>query len=181
MDGGITRFTAAKATISQIISGEYIKEDETGFSGILTNNKEKIRRVNVMGIIIEIENDNNYTIDDGTDKISIRSFDEIKKRFNIGDAVNIIGKPREFGSRYILIEIIKEIDKRWINIRKVELSTKNTGQKKEQIIELVKRLDAGEGANFEEIIKDNKDESIIRKLIETGELFEFKPGRLKAL
>lgn len=198
MEGGtINRFTAAKISINEINSGDYIKEDETGFSCILTRNNQKIRRVNLIGIIIHVENDNNYIIDDGTGKITIRSFDNLKTKYNIGDAINIIGKPREFGAKYILIEIIKEVDKKWLEVRKLELNKKepkpqeiivenvqdDKEQAKEQILNLVKKLDSGEGVTFEAIFKEKGEdtEPIINKLLENGELFQIKPGKLKAI
>ncbi len=123
MEGGL-RFTAVKTNINEILNGEYVKEDETGFSCLITP-KGKIRRANIIGIIIHEEGDNNYIIDDGTGKITIRSFDNLTKKPNIGDVINIIGKPREFGNRYILIEIIKQIDKKWLEVRKLELQVQS--------------------------------------------------------
>ena len=49
---------------------------------------------------------------------------------------------------------------------------------------MIKEVDAGQGADTQEIItKLNVEdaESIITKLLEQGEVFEIKPGKLKIL
>ena len=49
---------------------------------------------------------------------------------------------------------------------------------------LIKKLDKGEGVTFEDVIKNSatsKAETIITKLLENGDVFEIKPGKLKVL
>ena len=52
------------------------------------------------------------------------------------------------------------------------------------LIELVKRLDKGDGAAFEDLLSSSSEtntERIIDGLLKTGDLFEVRPGRLKVL
>ena len=118
----------------------------------------------------------------------------------------LIGRPREYGSeKYIVPEIVRVIDnKKWIDIRKLEIELHNKRNKrvkkdvvlKEEVVEekkesqadkifkLIKEIDDGEGADTEEIIsKANVEyaEKIIANLLEEGEIFEIKPGKLKVL
>ena len=100
-------------------------------------------------------------------------------------------------------EILRKVeDTGWIGVRKNELmlrKTSNTGQKEEnaeevveevkeepyeKVFDLIKKMDKGEGADIEEIISSAKDinaEKIISRLLENGEVFEVKHGKLKVL
>lgn len=196
----IKRQVACKVRINDILSGDYVKEEgwtpnyiKTGFG--------KISRANVLATIVGKNEDNTLTIDDGTDKINVRSFEPIDlESFNVGDVVLIIGKPREWNSqRYLIPEVIKKIeDKRWVKVRSLELKdvknniVKTTKVEKEEIVEnpydvvlkTIQDLDDGSGANYEEVCLRSKikdAEEILTALMEQGEIFEIKPGRLKIL
>jgi hypothetical protein len=54
----------------------------------------------------------------------------------------------------------------------------------QNILAFIRDLDSGDGADIGEVIKRSaipNGENIIRKLIEEGEIFEFRPGKLKIL
>jgi RPA family protein len=53
----------------------------------------------------------------------------------------------------------------------------------DDILRIIKEIDTGDGAQIEAVIaQGNKDaEKIIRNLLETGEIFEIRPGRVKVL
>ena len=54
----------------------------------------------------------------------------------------------------------------------------------EEVYSLIKKLDDGYGVSIEDIIKNSnnsKAENIITKLLERGDIFEIKPGKLKVL
>ena len=54
----------------------------------------------------------------------------------------------------------------------------------DKIFQLIKSTDSGEGADTEEVIsKSNLEnaEQLVKKLLEEGEIFEVKPGKLKIL
>lgn len=136
---------------------------------------------------------------------------DVIENLEIGDVVLLIGRIREFGQeRYIIPEIIKKIkDQEWIEVRKLELkkSTQTIKGKvitreveenikpliKEETImepssqliyELIKNLDNGNGVEIDNIIKNSKldnTEEIISNLLQEGEIFELKPGKLKVL
>ena len=161
----------------------------------------------------ENANSQSLLIDDGSGRISIRTFEEGNKFNNVGvgDFVLVVGRPREYlNEKYIVSEILKKVgDPLWVELRKLELESgktdgKQTGEsedkhtdskieiKEEAVVEdintkifnLIKDVDRGEGADTQEIItKSNIDEaeSIIKKLLEHGEVFEIKPGKLKVL
>ena len=149
-------------------------------------------------------------VDDSTASISARVFGEDTEKLkdiNVGEVVLIIGRPREYGSeRYLALEIIKKMnDKQWIEVRKQELEKESPAVEEsvvepvqespvlsvqeepvestlpDKIIEFIRNNDQGEGVNFEDIVKECDDENIIKNLLNEGELFEIKPGRLKVL
>ncbi len=226
----IQRQTAHKSTIRELKEGEYTKatgEWEPNY--ILTPQGRKISRTNIIGIIVSIQEEeltySSFIIDDGTEKISIRSFEnkDAIKRLQIGDPVLVIGRPRTFNNEtYLTLEIVKKISNpKWIELRKLELNYKqeevtektismethkkeNTIKEEtitedsekitqpgteedptelEKLIEIIKSSDKGEGADTEELIAQQgpSTEEHIKRLLEQGEIFEIKPGRVKVL
>ena len=157
------------------------------------------------------ERQESLLVDDGSDKITVRPFgdDKLTDGFDTGDMALIIGRPREFNSEiYIIPEIIKKIkDKTWFELRKLELNIDNSSKEEtkqededirpdaEEVIDntatnnyknifnKIKELDSGDGADSQEIISAcGKDaERIINNLLETGEIFEIRPGSVKVL
>ena len=193
------RATAYKVPIKSIIEGKYVKEDEEFSPNYIELGNIKISRANIIGIIVskeENETGSSLIIDDNTAKISIRSFEQslTQQDIKIGDIINIIGRPREFGSeKYIVPEIIKKTNEKWMRVRKLELEkikitspkeeriiaeeiieeNKNEDQKNnkenilgnhEKIIQYIKDNDQGKGVETEEILK-NVDNEDAEKLI----------------
>lgn len=211
------RQIACKARIGDVINGKYVKEEGWQPNYIITNDGKKISRINLIAsVVLKPANENlnyqNIVLDDGSGKISVRSFEENEytKDINVGDVVLLIGRPREYGNeKYIVPEIIKKVENPlWIKVRNLELKkgktiAKNTindneepilkeepievienGKPSNKICELIKIIDTGEGADIEEVISKSKfdeAEKIIRNLLEEGEIFEVKPGKLKIL
>jgi len=147
-------------------------------------------------------------IDDGSGAIQIRFFedDAVFSRIAVGDSVMVIGRPREYmASKYIIPDLIKRVDDaRLMRLRRLELdicgyekaAEEKTAVNKtedgegneessyQKVLSAVREFDLGDGADFEAVlglIKQERGEETIRKLIEKGELFEVKPGRLKIL
>lgn len=116
--------------------------------------------------------------------------------------------------RYIVPEILRIIEnKKWIEHRKKELaieidilpsSTQEINAQEENvdneiekpveqprgpnysktIIECIRKLDKGDGASTDEVIKESKlkeAEDYIETLLNEGEIFELRPGKLKIL
>ena len=212
------RQIACKVRISDLTNGKYVKEEGWTPNYIITKQGEHISRINLIGIAIsKNENEQNYqslTIDDGSGSISLRSFEknETINNTEIGDVIVVIGRPREYGSeKYIVPEIIKKINnKKWIDVRKIELDIENLKTREDKpekevkvvvekiseektekpisnpqrVYEAVKGLDSGQGVDIGDIIKKTgiKDvEEIIKKFLIEGEMFEVRPGRIKIL
>jgi len=99
----------------------------------------------------------------------------------------------------------------WVDVRKLELKkqdlqakeikTTETKEEKEESVEeeiveeveeektgniekaynLVKSMDHGDGVDYQEIVEKTGSEKEIKMLLEEGELYEIRPGRLKVL
>ncbi len=160
-------------------------------------------RVNVMAIIID-KQDNSLKVEDGTGSIECRLFNETIniEKLKVGDIVLIIAKPREYEQKkYLVPEIVKKIDnKKWIEYRKKELELINYKPVKQEqnievkeepttnkallVLEKIKELDKGEGVLLEDLLKEldlEESDKYIDLLLNEGEIFEIKPGRLKIL
>lgn len=193
------RQVACKILISSIINGQFGKDESS--AGYVKINGNVVSRVNFIGNLVYKMEENGYynaIIDDGTAKISLKSFE--KKAFfsniDVGDIILVVGKVREYGNeRYVMPEIIKKIDASWMSLRKLELKDEAIVCKAEvkdpsenidsgkNVYELIKKLDVGDGTAMEDLIGNyNGDvEKIVNKLLENGDVFEIKPGRLKVL
>jgi len=194
----IKRQIAYKVRINDILNGDYIKQEGWKPSYIKTN-FGKISRVNVLATLVGKNEDNSFVIDDGSNKINVRSFEHLDlSSFDVGDIIMVIGKAREWNSqRYIVPEIIKKInDKRWVTVRKLELGKPREYETKietkeesvenpyDKILNLIKELDSGEGADHQEICEKSQIKNcddIIKGLLEQGEIFEIRPGKIKIL
>ncbi len=207
------RQIAIKSWIRTLINGQYIIKEGWEPNYILFNEKQ-ISRANVMGIIVQKSDSKllNYdyiVIDDGSGRMTARSFDDKEKftAFAVGDIVNVIGRPREFGKEiYIIPEIVKKLqDTNWLEVRKLELGMmpegasqqENVGVEEtaeieieeietpqERLMKIIKEVDDGSGVGIDEVIaKTGKPhtEDMIKDMLAQGDIFEIKPGRIKVL
>ena len=131
-------------------------------------------------------------------------------RVNVGDSVLVVGKIREYDSeKYIIPEIVRKIENEWINLRRkeldfipkqietprqelakepsptvVEVIAENVQNPREKVYGLIKNLDKGDGSLIDDVIKESGNDNaeiIVKKLLESGDIFEVKPGKLKVL
>ncbi len=200
------RPVAYKLQIKDILNSRYMKEEGWNLNYFLLNNV-KVSRVNVTGIVLskfaeESAGYSSIVIDDGTGNIQIRFFESSSalKDLCIGDAVLVIGRPKEYGAeKYLVPEIIKKIEnKAWLKYRKAELEMPLVGKEihKEQevceekynqpsqsdmIVDFIKKNDKGNGADYKDLLKIKDAEKTIELLLKDGNIFEVKPGKFKVL
>ena len=199
------RQIAYKLRIAEILDGQFAKDDIS--AGYLILNNINVSRINLIcTLVYKQEQTGSYSsavVDDGTGRISLRSFDtNTFSKVDVGDVILVVGRTREFNDeKYVIPEIIKKLESiEWLNLRKLELRnfkiTKPEENKKiedaeeqssaivDEVYSLIKKLDDGEGVAIEEVIKsssNSKAEQIITRLLENGDIFEIKPGKLKIL
>ena len=203
------REIAFKLRIGDILAGKPIIDESTGRFNFLELGNRQIRRVHIIANVIDKFSSEgnrkfgNLTLDDASGQIQIRAFGDDTKQFNEinqGHTLRILGVVRTFNNElYILPEIIKIVDPRYLLVRKLELekSKENQGQapeiKKEEVIAVkdkiigkIKEFEKEEGIDSEKLIMElhaqpdliNQE---IRKLLEEGVIYEPRPGRLRYL
>lgn len=212
------RLPAVKVLISDIINGQYIKEEGWTPNYIMTPKNKKVSRINIIGVVISKETFPSYEnmiIDDGSSSIAVRNFENIPKfgDLKVGEIVLVIGRPRLYGAElYVIPEILKKQESiKWVELRRAELGFKNDNKKSvennksminqkkdnaekseqlnfmtdsEKIISIIRSIDKGDGASFDDILrmyKKSNGELIIAELMQLGEIFEIKPGKIKVL
>ena len=203
------RQVAHKVGICDVLKGDFIKDELS--AGYIKLNDSMVSRVNVIAVIVdksEAAGNSSVIIDDGTGRILLKSFDgaSLFSGLDVGDVVLTVGRIREFNSeRYIVPELLKKTGNTlWMAARKLELEKRgylmeadkdaNAADRNidvsidlpasDEIYSLIKDLDNGEGVSFDEIIgkfKGSEAENAINKLLENGNIFEIRPGRLKVL
>ncbi len=199
MEQQYTRNTAYKLRIGDLFKGnQVINNDKLNYLEIKDKN---IVRVNIIANVIEkfqSEGEKNYlslTIDDASGQIRLKAFGEDVNKFKDigqGDTVLVIGNLKTYNNElYILPEIIKKYDPRYLLVRKLELQEKTEGKPpgnvKEKIMEMIKKGENNGGIDAERIVLELKDVSPeiinkeIQKLLETGVIYEPRPGKLRFL
>ncbi len=193
------RQTARKCRIGHLLDGNHVEQEGWNPNYVETE-VGQVSRANIMAIVVSKEEDS-LIIDDGSGKIPLRSFGEVAlERFDVGDKVLVIGRPRTYNEDlYLAAEIVKELDEdKWLEYRKKEIElmpryemeeTEEEEKKEDVQVEVdkkirkkIKDLDDGSGAEVEEVVKDvSSGEAILNKLMEEGEVFEIKPGKVKVL
>jgi uncharacterized protein len=204
------RETAYKLRVNDVLRGNPV------FDGTNEQNKrllfielgdKKIVRVNLIANVVdkyEASDEKRFasiTLDDGSGQIKARLFGEDIKKFadiSQGDTILIIGLLRHFNQElYILPELTKKQDPRYLLVRKLEIeksySPLPTPEKKqeikalkEEVVELIKNSEVNDGIDKDEIIMKIKAQpSIIsqeiQRLIEEGIIYEPRPGRVRYL
>ena len=189
-----------KVRVHDVKSAEFVQEEGWKANYAVTESQQKLHRVNVMGVLLNKDVQGTITtfiIDDGSGSISIRSFDVVKNidTMNIGDGILVIGRIREYsGENYISPEILRAIDKQWLNVRRLELQIPEVQEKVEEeveetlptlkLLEIVREMDSGPGVLIDDVIEKSSlhdTEGLLQKLMESGELFQNQPGRVKVL
>lgn len=167
---------------------------------------EFFSRINVMATTLDKEKTGSITnilLDDGSGKIVLRCFEENKtvEGLKVGESVLIIGRVRQYNEEdYISPEIVRKIPQSWLKLRAAELkrirsvADSSLEQKKmsyeeepfprQKIIQIIKQLDSGEGVMIEEVMEKTSltnMERWITVLLEEGDIYQIRPGRVKVL
>lgn len=204
------RETAYKLRIGDLLRGKQIFEQNESPSQrlqFIELGNRRILRVNIVGNVVdkfESEGERRFasiTLDDGSGQIRARVFGEDTTKFkNIiqGDTLVIIGLLKSFNQElYILPEILKKTDPKYLLVRKLEIEKEipkqlTQEQKQEvkalrdEVIDLIKNAEEREGIDKEEIIMKLKANpqiisQEIKKLLEEGIIYEPRPGRVRYL
>ena len=205
-DQQFKRNTAYKFRIGEIFLGKPIFDQER-FSFLELGDK-KIVRINIVGNIVdkyESEGEKEYvfiTLDDGSGQIRLKIFGDDVERFKDivqGQTVLIIGVLRSFNNEtYISPEIIREMDPKYLLVRKLETEQNKTQNSpaleknqivaiKDKILEIIKEAEEEGGIEVDKIImslRESSPEMInqeIKKLLEGGIIFEPRPGKIRWL
>lgn len=115
------RQVAKKCTVATILSGDYVKQE--GWSPNYVNSGiGHISRAHLVGVAVQQISETEFLFDDGTGKISVRSFENTFEVPGIGSLIRLIGKPREYqDQRYLIPEIVKSLqDPGWAKLHQKE-------------------------------------------------------------
>ncbi len=128
----MTRSTAVKIRIKDIVDGEFVRSTERWEPNyVVTSFNDRVSRVRILGSVVSkfVSDDKNYstvTLDDGSDTITVRTFEEereLLEGIDLGDMVDVVGKVKDYQEeRYITPESMWKLDDpNWELVRKLEL------------------------------------------------------------
>lgn len=196
------RNIAYKMRIGEIISGKPFLEGER-LKHVEIGTKQVVR-VNLIANIIDKyiqEGEKKFgslTLDDGSGQIKAKSFgDDVDKfnEYNQGDTLVIIGLIRSWNNEvYITPEIMKKKDPLYLLVRKLEvegeqsksLSKDQLVALRDKIIDMVRIAEKEGGVEIEKLILDLHEpadviNAEVKRLIENGNAYEPRPGKLRWL
>lgn len=204
------RHIAYKLRIGNILIGKPVVNEER-FSFLELGDK-KIVRVNVLGNIVDKyesgerrDEGRKYmflTLDDGSGQIRLKIFGDDYEKFKDivqGQTVVVVGVLRHWNNEtYISPEIIREMDPKYLLLRKLEtekdkaLNAKPIEKSqiiaiKDKILELIKNSEENNGIEIDEITQKFHEtpqtiiNQEIQKLLEEGIAFEPRPGKIRWL
>ena len=199
------REIANKLRVGDILRGKPVLDEETQRFKFLEIGDKQIIRANVIANVIDkfvSQGEKKFaslTLDDASGQINARIFGEdvaLLDEISQGHTLRIVGVLRHFNNElYILPEIMKIVDPRFLLIRKLEIEKTTPKQEikkediiavKDQIINKIKESEENEGIDSEKLVMEIKanPELInqeIKKLLEDGIIYEPRPGRLRFL
>ncbi|MGM5483936.1 MAG: OB-fold nucleic acid binding domain-containing protein [Nanobdellota archaeon] len=169
----IKRDTAYVVELKEINEGEYVKQEGWNPNYVKTSFGLKVSRINIIGTIIE-KDTNSAKIDDSTDVITIRLFDENEEfdKLKTGSVALVIGKIRNYNQEnYITPEIIKPIDPAFMKIRKKDIQKIKDLCSKEVIKQTQEEASFDTG---EEVVQQKVEESMkAQSVSNTDEILKF--------
>jgi uncharacterized protein len=197
------RNTAYKLRIGDILKGRPFTAE--GKFLFLELGDKKISRVNILANCVDKfiqDGEKKYaslTVDDASGQIRLKSFgDDIQEMQEItqGDTLQIIGNVREWNDEiYIIPEITKKVDPRWLLVRKLEIQEAKKdlpveegakSELKDTIMQKIKEAETDGGIETEALILDleaspDAVNSEIKRLLEEGLIYEPRPGIIRYL
>ncbi|MFA5061422.1 MAG: OB-fold nucleic acid binding domain-containing protein [Candidatus Pacearchaeota archaeon] len=195
------RNIAYKMRIGDILKGKPMS-DEGKFLFLELGDK-KLVRVNIIANCVDKfvqEGEKKYasvTLDDASGQIRLKAFGEDiepMKGIMQGDTLQVIGNIREWnGELYIIPEIAKKVDPRWLLVRKLEIQKSwkevplgKNSPIKDLILQKIKEAESEGGIDVDTIIMSveatpNVINGEIKKILEEGLIYEPRPGRLRYL
>ncbi len=207
MSDQFKRNIAYKMRIGDLLIAKPIFEEDKFL--YLELGEKKISRINIIGNVVdkyESEGDKKYTFftfDDGSGQIKLKIFGDDSLKFKEvlqGQTITLIGVVRNWNNEtYVQPEIMKEIDSKYLLVRKLELEkNRNDNSKpiedkqemkavKDQILDSIKDSEKEGGIDTDQIILKFREISTeiinqeIQKLLEEGIIFEPRPSRLRYL
>ena len=139
------------------------------------------------------------TVDDASGQLKLKVFgDDVSKVVDVmqGDTLQVIGNMREWnGEVYMIPEVCKKVDSRWLLVRKLEIEKMRkdmpieddgVSELKNKILDRIKEAESEGGVDREVLVVDieaNPEgiEIEVKKLLEEGLVYEPRPGRLRYL
>lgn len=201
------RGTAYKLNAKDLVSNPYVPRD--GGADYVEVGDLQVSRARLMATVVnKITYDEKHSgflvLDDGTETVRARVWEnnfDLIDNVVIGDLVDLVGRVKQYNEEtYLIPEIINKACPDSFVLRKAELNKKplkvksneapvkevSRGFSKDDMYELIKKCDKGQGAVLNDLIDESKLDKqsclqLVRELMGDGVVFEPKAGKYRAL
>ncbi len=205
-DGEIRkRNVAFKLRIGDVLKG--VPQMDEGKFLFLELGDKKVVRVNMIANCVDkfvSDGEKSFaslTVDDASGQLKLKVFGEDIERVSHimqGDTLQVVGNMREWnGEIYMIPEVVKKVDARWLLVRKLEIQNArkdmpveenggNGNGVKNMVLDKIRESEGEGGIDREALVLDTEAspdalEVEIKKLLEEGLIYEPRPGRLRYL
>jgi len=162
----ITRSTAYRIRISEIVGNEFIKQE--GFNpSYIEVGENQVSRINLISTVVGkyTSEDGNYaalTLDDGTETIRVKAFGPEVFRLNsvtVGHIVRLVGKVKQYNDeKYLTCEVASVLEPNWLIVNELELGKAKPIESKPVIREKPIETDSSESVE-QPIVSANTDDT----------------------
>ncbi|MBT6690230.1 hypothetical protein HN903_03525 [archaeon] len=198
------RNVAFKLRIGDVLKGVPMMDE--GKFLFLELGDRKVVRVNMIANCVDKfiqEGEKQFgslTVDDASGQLKLKVFGEDIARVKDimqGDTLQVVGNMREWnGEIYMIPEVVKKVDARWLLVRKLEIQNarkdmpaeenRGVSEVKNLVLGKIKEKESEGGIDRDALVMDIEAspdviEIEVKKLLEEGLVYEPRPGRLRYL
>jgi len=203
-----SRQVAKISNTQELNSGKYFQREGFEPNFLLTPEGRRLSRARLVATVVDMfQNDDetygSITLDDGTDTIQVKFFNELNKMddFRAGDIIEVVGKVREYqGEIYLNGEILQECEpekemlhrlryeksmEEWQQMRETVKQLKESGKDQDEIEkEMTGKLDEDEvdavmqsfGESFDQAETEEDRENLEKEVLEAVESLDEGEG-----
>jgi RPA family protein len=157
------RLNSVKTNVKHITSGRYVAQDGMNPNYVLTGHGARLSRVRILGTVVDkfVAESGKFasvTLDDGTDTIRVKAFNNVSlfEKIDVGTDIDLVARVKEYqGEIYLAPEIITPVDdKNFALLRELEIRSQTAEIERKRKIVLEHRNQAADVSELQRLMKE---------------------------